>query len=70
VSKSTMLIQSTLLKSTVGGDDLASLELPAPPTEESNFAVEAADKVECYGPEWLVEIVWALIGWDIIVGDG
>jgi hypothetical protein len=69
VSKSKMLIQSTLLKGAVGGDNLASLELPAPPGEESNFSVEAADKVERYGPEWLVEIVWALIGWDMVVGD-
>ncbi|TVY59651.1 hypothetical protein LSUE1_G008566 [Lachnellula suecica] len=69
VSKSTTLIQSTLLKSAVGGENLGSLKLPLPPTEESKFSVEATNHVECYGPEWLVENVWALIGWDMVTGD-
>lgn len=69
VSRSKMLLQSTLLKSAVGGDNLASLKLPDPPAEESNFSVEAPGEVERYGPDWLVGMVWALIGWDMVVGD-
>lgn len=68
VSSKMRLVQSTLIKFAIGGDNLASLELPAP-IEESDLPVEAMDKVELHSPEWLIGEVWALIGWDKIIGE-
>jgi hypothetical protein len=60
------LLQSTLVKSAVGGHDLDTLRLPTPPIEELEPQVETSDEIEKYGSEWLIENVWAIIGWDII----
>ncbi|TVY39074.1 hypothetical protein LSUB1_G003833 [Lachnellula subtilissima] len=69
VSNKMRLIQSTLTKFAVGRNDLASLELPLPPVEESNFSIETVNKEELYSSVWLIEEVWALIGWEKIVGE-
>ncbi|TVY42985.1 hypothetical protein LOCC1_G003917 [Lachnellula occidentalis] len=68
VSNKMMLIQSTLTKFAVGGDDLASLEMPTM-IDDGNLSVEAVDKVELHSPEWLIGEVWALIGWDKMVEE-
>jgi hypothetical protein len=67
VTKSKILIQGTLLKCTVGGDNLPSLKLPVSLAEEVDCSVEAANHIEVGSREWLVENVWALIGWDIVL---
>jgi len=69
VSNKMRLIQSTLTKFAVGQDDLASLELPIPPVEEGNFSIETVNKEELYSSVWLIEEVWALIGWEKIVEE-
>jgi hypothetical protein len=60
------LLQSTLMKSAVGGPDLETLRLPTPPIEETDSSVEVGEEVEKYGSEWLIESVWGIIGWDMI----
>ncbi|PBP18532.1 hypothetical protein BUE80_DR010673 [Diplocarpon rosae] len=65
LSKTRKLLQSTLLKSTVGGIELESLRLPRPPSESSDLQQDDA-VVETYGREWLLEIVWGLVGWDLM----
>ncbi|KAK2629322.1 hypothetical protein QTJ16_000142 [Diplocarpon rosae] len=65
LSKTRKLLQSTLLKSTVGGIELESLRLPRPPSESSDLQQDDA-VVEKYGKEWLLEIVWGLVGWDLV----
>lgn len=64
LSKTKKLLQSTLVKSAVGGPDLESLRLPTPPLDMSDVAQE--DGVEKYGKDWLIEMVWGLVGWDIV----
>ncbi|KHJ32695.1 hypothetical protein EV44_g5909 [Erysiphe necator] len=65
LSRATYLLQSTLVKSAVGGDDMESLKSPIPPTERINFN-SVDQEEEKFGPEWLLEKVWAIIGWDLI----
>lgn len=65
-SKFKKLLQSTLVKSAVGGPDLETLRFTTPPIEETELVVEARDAFEKYGPEWLVQSVWSLVGWDMI----
>ncbi|KAI9051318.1 hypothetical protein LZ554_004365 [Drepanopeziza brunnea f. sp. 'monogermtubi'] len=65
LSKSKKLLQSTLLKSILGGAKLESLGLPRLPPESFNLTVEPA-VVENYGKEWLLETVWGLVGWDMV----
>lgn len=65
--KAKLLIQSTLVKSTVGGVDLESLEWPPPPEEMVEYPVETIATGEKYGSEWFVESVWVLIGWEMVV---
>jgi hypothetical protein len=65
--KARKMIQSSLLKSAVGGEGLVGLKLPAPPEEDGYIALEVDTGVERYGPEWLVESIWAAIGWELIV---
>ncbi|PVH89624.1 hypothetical protein DL98DRAFT_647356 [Cadophora sp. DSE1049] len=65
LSKAKKLLQSTLLKSTIGGPELESLRLPRLPTEISNVDDMRTD-VEKYGKEWLLETIWGLIGWDMV----
>lgn len=65
-SKAKKLLQSTLVKSAVGGADLETLRLPTPPIEDDEMLVEVDDEIEKYGSEWLIESVWGIIGWDMI----
>jgi hypothetical protein len=64
--KARKLLQSTLMKSTVGGEDLEALRLPTPPAERTDFEIPEASRIEPYGSDWLVEMVWTLIGWDLV----
>ncbi|CZR57302.1 uncharacterized protein PAC_07191 [Phialocephala subalpina] len=64
LSKAKELLQSTLMKSAVGGADLDGLRLPTPPPEMS-IVSDVAD-MEKYGKDWLIEMVWGLIGWDLV----
>jgi hypothetical protein len=61
--KAKELLQGTLIKSGLGDADIESLRLPNPPLALSN--VSATDSKE-YGKDWLVEMVWGLIGWDVV----
>jgi len=63
--KAKKLLQSTLIKSAVGGPDLETLRLPTPPLEVE-MQVEIHDEVEKYDSEWLVQSLWGIIGWDLI----
>ncbi|RKF54859.1 hypothetical protein OnM2_094036 [Erysiphe neolycopersici] len=64
-SRATFLLQSTLVKSAVGGETMESLRLPTPPTERVELdSVEGNE--EKYSSEWLLEKVWGIIGWDLI----
>ena len=64
--KARKLLQSTLVKSAVGGADLEALRLPTPPVEDSEVFVQTANADRCFGPEWVVETLWGLIGWDLV----
>lgn len=64
-SKIKKLLQSTLVKSAVGGTDLETLRLPTPPLEETELIV-GEDEFEKFGAGWLVRSVWCLVGWDMI----
>jgi len=66
LSKVKRLLQSTLMKSTIGGEELETLKLPAPPEERTEVRNVARIQAEKYGSDWLIETVWALIGWDLI----
>lgn len=64
--KAKKLLQSTLMKSAVGGEELETLRLPTPPVERTTLPAAKGAGVERYGSDWLVETVWALIGWDLV----
>jgi len=64
--KARKLLQSTLMKTTVGGQELETLRLPTPPLEVTEMIVPEGSTMERYGSDWLVETVWALIGWDLM----
>ena len=66
LSKAKNLLQSTLVKSAVGGPDLETLRLPTPPMEEAELITDVDEEIEKYGSEWLVHSVWGIIGWDMI----
>jgi hypothetical protein len=65
--KARKMIQSSLVKSALGGEELQSLKMPTTPDEEEPQTLEISTRVEMYGPEWLLESVWALVGWDLAV---
>lgn len=65
--KARKMIQSSLVKSAVGGEGLDCLKLPSPPDEGEEYAPDIEPGVEVYGPEWLQESVWALVGWELAV---
>lgn len=64
--KAKKLLQSTLMRTTVGGEDLETLRLPTPPLETTGVVVPKRAVTERYGADWLVETIWALIGWDLM----
>jgi hypothetical protein len=66
--KARKLIQSSLLKSAVGGTELQGLNMPNPPADEdAHYIPQIASSVALHGSEWLIESVWALIGWELAV---
>jgi hypothetical protein len=67
LTKAKALIQSTLLKSVVGGAEPETLKLPPAPTEDEAMLAGESPGSDIYGSDWLVETVWALIGWDLVV---
>lgn len=66
LSKAKKLLQSTLVKSAVGGPDLETLRLPTPPMEEAELTTDVDEEIEKYESEWLVHSLWGIIGWDMI----
>ncbi|KAF4636782.1 hypothetical protein G7Y89_g1282 [Cudoniella acicularis] len=66
VDKAKMVVQSTLVKSALGGEEFESLKLPAPPMEGNIFLEADVVGAEAYGSEWFVDIVWAIVGWDMV----
>lgn len=65
--KARKTMQQTLVKSAVGGERLEGLRLPQPPEDDSTYSSQADCCVEKFGQEWLLESVWALIGWELAV---
>jgi len=43
------------------------LKLPELPEDDGYIALEIDTGVEKYGPEWLLESVWAVVGWELAV---
>lgn len=66
LSKAKKLLQSTLVKSAVGGHYLETLRLPTPPMEEAELTTDVDEEIEEYGTEWLIHSLWGIIGWDMI----
>ncbi len=66
LSKPKLLLRSTMMQSAVGGLNQESLGLPSPPTEETILRDEEEENMEEYGADWLIETIWAMIGWDLI----
>ena len=67
LGKAKKRIQSSLLKSAVGGHGLVALRLPPPPEDDACIALDIDSGVEKYGPEWLLESIWAVVGWQLAV---
>jgi hypothetical protein len=65
-SKARLLLQSTLINKTTGGADYETLRLPPPPSEDAVVPDLVNHSVTKYSPEWLVEMAWALVGWDMV----
>ena len=66
LNKARKTIQSSLLKSAVGGDELEGLKTPVSVDIESVVSVELHGHGEKYGVEWLLGSVWALVGWEMV----
>lgn len=66
VSKVKRLIQETLVKSALGAD-FEGLKLPTQPADSEAYSPGVSHRVEQYGPEWFLESVWALVGWELAV---
>jgi hypothetical protein len=66
LKRSKEMIQSSLVKSAVDGQELESLRLPTPPQDSMSDLPQPHDSQEKYIIEWLLGSVWALAGWDII----
>jgi hypothetical protein len=66
-TKTRKKLQETLLKSAMGGEGFDSLSMPSPPDEGLDIAVESGSSVEKYSPEWVLESVWAVLGWELAI---
>ena len=66
LAKAKVLLQSTLVKTTLGCDELITLNRPPVPAEapDSVIGERAGD---FHVSDWFLEQVWALIGWDLVV---
>ncbi|EPE33711.1 hypothetical protein GLAREA_06724 [Glarea lozoyensis ATCC 20868] len=67
ISKARKLLQSTLINNSTGGVSLETLRLPPPPSEDTAIPDDVHHSVERYSSEWLVEMAWALVGWDMVI---
>jgi hypothetical protein len=65
--KAREMVQNSLLKSAVGGEELEGLRLPTRPEDHVEYAPGVDICVEKYGTEWFLESVWALVGWELAV---
>lgn len=63
-------LQATLVKSIIGESDgltfTESLKLPDLPLADELYSGEPRVSGE-YGPKWLTTMMWALVGWDLVV---
>ena len=59
-------LQETLIKCAVGGNELDSLVLPPQPDGLDYWSVPTSCGEE-YGPEWVLESVWAVVGWELAI---
>ena len=59
-------LQETLVQCAVGGEELNSLILPPQP-EDFGVSTQPNPSAEEYGPEWLLESVWAVVGWELAI---
>lgn len=64
--KARKLLQETLVKFAVGGEELHSLAMPENPGHLDD-EVEPIYDAEKYGREWLLESVWAIVGWELAI---
>lgn len=67
LTKTRKKLQETLIKSATGGEELDCLNLPSPPDEDLDSSFEPASCAEKYSPEWLLESVWTVLGWELAV---
>lgn len=66
LKKAKILLQSTLVKTTLGHDELETLISPSMAEEVSDSVVDGVENI-IHGPLWFVEQMWSLIGWDLVV---
>lgn len=66
LTKARKRLQETLIKCAVGGEEFDSLKLPTQP-ESLGDMFESGLDVEKYSPEWLLESVWATVGWELAI---
>lgn len=59
-------LQETLIKQAMGGEELDSLSLPTRP-DDVDCSPPPSNCAEKYGPEWLLESVWAVLGWELAI---
>lgn len=65
-TKARKRLQETLVKRALGGDELESLSLPTLPDDVDSSPISNIT-VEKYSPEWFLESVWAVLGWELAV---
>ena len=59
-------LQETLVKCAIGGEGLGGLVLPSQP-DDFDISPEPAQCAEKYSPEWLIESIWADVGWELAI---
>lgn len=67
LTKTRKRLQATLIKSALGGEELEGLSMPAPPDEGVDYPREPGSCAEKFGPEWLLESVWTVLGWELAI---
>jgi hypothetical protein len=66
LAKARKLLQETLVKCAVGGEELDRLDLPKQP-DDADDSFELTSCSEIYGAEWLLESVWGVLGWELAI---
>jgi hypothetical protein len=67
LTKTRKRLQATLIKSALGGEGLEGLSLPSLLDEHVDYSCEPDSCAEKFGPEWLLESVWTVLGWELAI---